>query len=94
MNLVVLEAGKHLGIVLALAGRVLQQLLPPWEKELVHDKLEPRRERRGCVSLTKRTVQVVHQLLQLVHRNPFHIANLVLVDLQRDWRSQEQDIVD
>lgn len=41
-----------------------------------------------------RTIQFIHQGLQLLHRDPLDIAYFVLVQIQVDLGSDKEDVVD
>lgn len=71
---------------LGLVASPRQQVAPPWEEELLHNELEPRRKRRW--------IQLGHESLQLFWRDPFCIADLIEVGLEGDFGSDEKDVVD
>ena len=93
MNVVILQIRQHLGIVLSILAWLVEKPLPPLEQELVHNKLEPRRESRCCVS-ERRTIQFIHECLELVHRDPLNVTHFIRVHIERNRRGQEKNVVD
>lgn len=87
VNVVVCQVRKRLGIErLGIITPSRQQLTPPGEEKLLHDKLEPRRE--SC------WVKLGHELLELFGRHVLCVADLVHVGFERDLGSDEEDVVD
>lgn len=71
---------------LRLLSPPVQEDLPPAEKKLVDDELEPRSEGSW--------VELLHERTKLGGANPLDLANFVWVRCQCDGCGDEQNVVD
>lgn len=87
MDLVVFAMCKKLGVQTT-RRRILalHQLLPPRKQKGVHNELEPRRE---CLR-----IELVHQTLELVDRDPPNVPHLILVHVHIHGGGNEEDVID